>query len=193
VDYSVFPEISADEERMLSKLATKIRIKTEIDAINLKLEELQVKQEIEGLNLSEEQHRLEQRKTTLQEELQGITDSFPVLKLKEEISMHTIRLEKLEQKRGSISEKVYSSLSKEYSQSLADLQIKLEKEERRIRELHHQLKLFLDTLDETIEELQIRGELEGASRNFVDSKIKELENQKLRATDLIKAVEQILG
>lgn len=193
MDYSVFPEISADEERMLSKLATKIRIKTEIDAINLKLEELQVKQEIEGLNLSEEQHRLEQRKTTLQEELQGITDSFPVLKLKEEISMHTIRLEKLEQKRGSISEKVYSSLSKEYSQSLADLQIKLEKEERRIRELHHQLKLFLDTLDETIEELQIRGELEGASRNFVDSKIKELENQKLRATDLIKAVEQILG
>ncbi len=188
-----FPEITNEEEKFFSRLAIKIKLNSEINQIKLEIEKNTIKEQIEELDLSNEQEQLKERLKVLEEEFEEISDDFPFLTLKQELDKISVRLQKLEEKKETISEKVYFSLYEEYTEKFKDAQTKFNTEERRIREIQNQCKDFIDNLVEIREELIVRSEIGDLSENESKNKLDEIDNQKLRAQELISVTDQILN
>ncbi|MFW9928803.1 MAG: hypothetical protein ACFFD1_05395 [Candidatus Thorarchaeota archaeon] len=188
-----FPNISQDEEKIFTRLAKKMRIKNEIEEITTELEKNTIKAEIEGKDYTQEQEELETRKKALEEEYAELSEDFPYITLKNNVTEATHRLQKLEEKKSTISEKVYKLLYEEYSEKLTTLQTTLAEEERHIREIQKQCELFLDHLEETKEEVKVRYELEEINKDDMENELQDLNKQYHRATDLVKVINQILG
>lgn len=188
-----FPDISLEEEKLFSQLATRIKLRSEIEKISIEIEKNLVKEEIEGLDLSNERKELEERKSVLKEEYDEISEEeLPYLILKKDLSDTSIRLQKLEERKDSISQKVFDSLYSEYLEKHQNLQSKIANEERRIREILDRCRDFLEKLTENREEIMIRSELGEIDKQELNSKLDELNKQKLRAEDLVAVTSQIL-
>ncbi|OLS24897.1 MAG: hypothetical protein HeimC3_17730 [Candidatus Heimdallarchaeota archaeon LC_3] len=187
-----FPEITNEEEKIFSRLATKIKLNSEINQIKIEIEKNAIKEQIEEMDLSNEQEQLKERQKVLEEEFEEISDDFPFLILKQELQTISVRLKKLEEKKDTISEKVYSSLYKEYIEKYNDVQTKFNTEERRIREIQNQCKNFIENLADSREELIVRSEIGDLSENDLKSKLEEFDTQKLCAQELISVTNQIL-
>lgn len=192
----MFPKITEEEQQGLIQLATKIRLKTEIDNLNLQLEALTVREDLEGTDLSSEKNTLQQRKHIFEEELAEIkSEDIPVLNLRKELELYKNRLEKLEEKKHSdkLSDKVYKTIYTEYSEKLSHLESEYNAEEDHLKEILAQTTVFLDKLDDVKEETKIRGDLGEFNKDFTQAKLKELDVQEKRAADLKKAIEQLLA
>ena len=191
----MFPQIAEKEQQELIQLATKIRLQTEIDNINLQLEALSVREELESTNLSSEKEALQQRKHIFEEEMAEIKSAdISFLNLRKELETYKTRLEKLEEKKHSsdLSDKVYKTIYNEYSEKISSIQAQFTAEEKRLKEFLAQCTIFLNKIDETKEETKIRGELGEFDTGLLATKLKELEIQEKRAADLKKAIEQLL-
>jgi hypothetical protein len=187
-----FPEISEEEENLFTRLATKMKLNSEIEEIKIEIEKNSIKESIEGINLSEEQDSLKERKKLLEEEHEESSDNFPFLIFKLELREISSRLQKLEDRKDTISDAVYESIFEEYTGKLQEAQMNLNKEEKRIREIQYQCKNFLENLDTTKEELIVRSELGEISKEELNSKLTEYDNQKKRAEDLVSVTNDIL-
>lgn len=187
-----FPEISDEEEKRFTRLASKMKLNSEIEEIKIEIEKNAIKESIEGIDLSQEVKLLSERKKLLEEEYEEFADDFPYLTLREELARLSLRLQKLEQKKGSISEVVYKSLYDEYLGSFQEVEKNLNEEEKRIREIRHQCENFFEKIDSIKEEFIIRSELGEISEEELNKKLLEFDKQKLRAQVLITVTNDIL-
>ena len=152
-----------------------------------------IRGEIENTDLSHEKEILELRRKTLVEEQQEIRDEFPFSSFKRQVQTMGDRLRKLEEKKKDISPRTYESLFLEYDRERSIANENLKKEENRLREIQAKAQDFVERFDETREEIQLRGNLGEFGQDDFKNRLHDLEIKRVRALDLLKALEAILG
>ena len=191
----MFNEIDSKQMKIFEKLSTKLALKAELKKINEEIDTLKVKEEIEEIDFSEEIESLSVRRQTLEEELQEEKDLTPdpkIIDARQKVQEIEERLRKLEGKKSSISETVYTRLKSEYVKQMTIIQESLDQEEKKIREYNKSSKAYLEKIDELQEELQVRHDVGDIPKKELNKKIKEIKIDKEKAKIVYTATQLLI-
>ena len=173
----MFDEIDSKQMKIFEKLSTKLALKAELKKISEEIDTLKVKEEIEDTDFTEEIESLSIRKQTLEEELQeekNLTPDPKIIDARQKVQEFEERLRRLEEKKSSISETVYSRLNTDYVDQMKTIQDSLDQEERKIREYNKSSKAYMEKSDELQEELQVRHDVGDIPKKELNKKLKEI-------------------
>lgn len=195
----VMEKIPADIVDLLYSRKRKDQIKAELKKLLEQIDELTKKVEI-GLiteeDSSEKIEEIQSNITTLQEEQKTLqTQPLELETLVEDEKLWQKRLEKIEEKKRAqtVSNDVYTSLRDEYSSELATVQRKVAVEERKARRWLVDLQKDARELETQIEQIRIRGEIEGLSKEEIAQKTEEMSLEREKKSTASEVLTQILG
>ncbi|MFX1504710.1 MAG: zinc-ribbon domain-containing protein [Promethearchaeota archaeon] len=195
----VMEKIPADIVDLLYSRKRKDQIKAELKKLLEQIDELTKKVEI-GLitedDSSEKIEEIQSNITTLQEEQKTLqTQSLELETLVEDEKLWQKRLEKMEEKKRAqaVSNDVYTSLRDEYSSELATVQQKVAVEERKARRWLVDLQKDARELETQIEQIRVRGEIEGLSQEEIAQKTEEMSLEREKKSTASEVLTQILG
>ncbi|MFX0123340.1 MAG: zinc-ribbon domain-containing protein [Candidatus Hodarchaeota archaeon] len=192
-------KIPDDIVDLLYSRKRKDQIKAELKKLLDQIDELTKKVEI-GLitedESSEKINEIQSNITTLQEEQKTLqTQPLELETLAEDEKLWHKRLEKIEEKKHAqaVSNEVYTSLRDEYSSELAAVQQKVAVEERKARRWLVDLQKESRELETKIEQIRIRGEIEGLSKEEISQKTEEMSLQRVKKSTASEVLTQILS
>ena len=195
----VTEKIPDDIVDLLYSRKRKDQIKAELKELLEQIDKLTKKVEI-GLitedESSEKIGEIQSNITTLQEEQKALqTQPLELETLVEDEKLWHKRLEKIEEKKRAqaVSNDVYSSLRDEYSSELATVQQKVAVEERKARRWLVDLQKDSRELETKIEQIRVRGEIEGLSKEEITQKTEDMSLQRVKKSTASEVLTQILG
>ena len=187
-----------DEQNLSSeeiiKLASVLKVKKRKADLEVKLEKLKLRAMIEELDLTEEIGHLSQELKDI-EGSKAIEDEkslglLSLIQKKEEIANN---LQKLHEKRNEIQDHVYNSLKEEYMNEGNSIQLNLEKIKLHFRSLINELQDQKNTLNQKLEELNLRQKIEDLPDEVYNQKLSELNSETIHSTDLFEATTFLLS
>ncbi|UCG00397.1 MAG: zinc-ribbon domain-containing protein [Candidatus Heimdallarchaeota archaeon] len=195
----VTEKIPNDIIELLYSRKRKDQIKAELKKLLDQIDELTKKVEIGLITEDESTQKIEEIQsniTTLQEEKKVLqTQPLALETLVEDEKLWHKRLEKIEEKKRAqvVSSDVYTSLRDEYSSELAVVQQKLAVEERKARRWLVDLQKDSRELEAKVEQIRVRGEIEGLSKEEITKKTEDLTLQRVKKSTASEVLTQILG
>jgi hypothetical protein len=177
----------------------KFQIKSELKKLLEEIDELTKKVEIGLIDESESTELIEKiqaKISTLQEEQNTLqTEPLDLEKFTKDEKQWKKRLEKLEEKNRAqaVSREVYSSLRDEYSAEMATAQQKAAIEERKARRWLVDLQKEVRELESQIEQIKVRGEIEGLTKEDIDIKASSMSNERVRKAIAAEVITEILS
>lgn len=187
-------ELDTQDILKYKDLSNQLRIKKEINNINLDIEKLSVREEIEEVDLSQEKNELKKRLEILNDEIDTTyhLKNHEILQKKEKISSFNARITKLEEKKISISENVYLKLKDEYETERLENISFIQGEINKINLLQDKAKSFIEEYNANKEELAIRQQLNELSEEEYTSRLTDLENKKVEFDTIIEITNLLL-
>ncbi len=192
-------KIPDDIVDLLYSRKRKGQIKADLKKLLDQIDELTKKVEIGLITEEESSGKIEEIQsniTTLQEEQKAHqTQPLELETLVEDEKLWHKRLEKIEEKKRAqaVSIDVYTSLRDEYSSELATVQQKVAVEERKARRWLVDLQKDSRELETKIEQIRVRGEIEGLSKDEITQKTEEMNVQRLKKSTASEVLTQILS
>lgn len=177
----------------------KDQIKAELKKLLDQIDELTKKVEIGLITEDESSGKIEEiqsNMTTLQEEQKALqTQPLELETLVKDEKLWLKRLEKMEEKKRAqaVSIDVYTSLRDEYSSELATIQQKVAIEERKARRWLVDLQKDSRELETKIEQIRVRSEIEGLSKEEITQKTEEMTLQRVKKSTASEVLTQILS
>ena len=186
--------ISNVELKQYKELINRLKIKKEITNIKLEIEKLGVREEIEEIDLSKEKREMENRLEILQEEgdFSDLSKQYDVIRWKYEILGFKSRIQKLDEKKGSITPNVFEKLLEEYQVGLIQNSSKLKGAVESITNTQNSAQEFLSSFNEIKEEIEIRKNLNELSEEQFSTKLQQLEEQKESAESAFEITKLLL-
>ena len=191
----MFSDFNEEEIDVYEKIGQKIKIRREIEKIDEKIEILKVKEEIDEKNLDDEINPLIERKKILQEEEDDLTDSEEynsIIGKLDTFKELKIKLQKLETKKGTISDNVFIKLKQEYEGEYNKTELVLLKETERIQKLHEKLDSFIKNVDLLREEERLRFNLSEYTENQYNELLEKISQDEKRAESVLYATAILL-
>ncbi|MFX0170378.1 MAG: zinc-ribbon domain-containing protein [Candidatus Hodarchaeota archaeon] len=175
------------------------QIKSELNNLLDETDELSKKVDIGLIDESESKEKIDfiqSKIITLQEEQKTLqTQPLELENFAESERKWQKRLEKLEEKNRAqnVSKDVYTSLRDEYSSELASIQRKAANEERKAKRWLVDLQKEVRKLEAKIEQLRVRGEIEGLNNEEIKQKSSNLSQQRVKKATAAEVLSEILG
>lgn len=195
----VTEKIPDDIVDILYSRKRKDQIKTELKKLLEQIDELTKKVEIGLIAEGESSEKIEDIQSNisaLQEEQKALqTQPLELETLVEDEKLWQKRLEKIEEKHRAqaVSSDVYASLRDEYSSELAAVQQKVAVEERKARRWLVDLQKESRELETKIEQIRVRGEIEGLSKEEITKKTEDMTLQRVKKSAASEVLTQILS
>ena len=192
---NILGEFDAKEIDNYEQIGKKVKIRKEIENINEKIEVLKVKEDIEQVSLKEEMDSLLDRKKILIEEENDISDSGQyksIIGNLDTIKSLKIKLEKLQSKKGQISDNVFNKLYQEYEIEYKKNELILLKETERIQHLHEKLESFIKNLDIIKEEEKLRFDLGEYNEDKFNEILHDISSNEKRIESVLYATSVLL-
>ena len=186
----MFNNFNEEEIEVYEKIGQKIKIRKEIESINEKIEVLKVKEDIEQISMADEIKKLADRRDLLSEEEKdvGNSEEYAIIIGKlDEIKNLKKRLKKLEEKKNSISENVYTKLKQEYEDDYKKNELILLKETEKIKKLNEEVTSFINNIDLLREEEKLRFDLNEYTEAQYKDLIEKLSKNEKRAEAVLYA------
>ena len=186
----MFNNFNEEEIQVYEKIGQKIKIRKEVDNINEKIEVLKVKEDIEGVSMADEIKKLIDRRDLLSEEEKDVGNSeeyILIIGKLDEIKSLKKRLKKLEEKKGSISENVYTKLKQEYEDDYKKNELLLLKETEKIKKLNEEVSTFIKNIDLLREEEKLRFDLNEYTEEQYNELTDKLSKNEKRAEAILYA------
>ena len=191
----MFSDFNEEEIDVYEKIGQKIKIRKEIEQIDEKIEILKVKEEIEQINLDDEINPLIDRKKILQEEENDLADSEEykdIIGKLDSLKELKVKLKKLDAKKGTISDNVFTKLKQEYEDQYKKDELILLKETERIQKLHEKLDSFIKNIDLLREEERLRFNLNEYNDEKYNEILESISQNEKRAESILYATEILL-
>ena len=195
----VTEKIPDDIIEILYSRKRKDQIKAELKQLLDQIDELTKKVEIGLITEDDSSEKIEEMQsniTILQDEQKTLqTQPLELETLVEDEKLWQKRLEKIEEKKRSqaVSNDVYTSLRDEYSSELATIQHKVAIEERKARRWLVDLQKDSRDLETEIEQIRVRGEIEGLTKEEIAQKTEDLSLERVKKSTASEVLTQILG
>ncbi len=191
----MFSDFNDEEIDIYEKIGQKLKIRQEIQKINEKIEIFKVKEEIEQVSLESDITALLDRKKLLDEEESDISDSTEyksIVGTLDSLKSLKVKLQRLEGKKGTISEKIFEKLKLEYEDDYKKSELLLLKETERIQKLHQKLENFIKNIGALREEERLRFDLQEYSEEQYDKILDTISKNEKRAESVLYATSVLL-
>lgn len=191
----MFSDFNDEEIDTYEKIGQKLKIRQEIQKINEKIEILKVKEEIEQVSLESDINALLDRKKLLDEEESDIIDSTEyksIIGTLDSLKSLKIKLQKLESKKGTISDNVFEKLRREYEDEFKKIEMILLKETKRIQTLHQKLENFVKNIDVIREEEKLRFDLQEYTEEQYKNILESISKNGKRAESVLYATSVLI-
>lgn len=192
---NILGEFDEKEIEEYEQIGKKVKISKEIENIDEKIEVLKVKEDIEQISLKEEIDSLLERKKILIEEESDISDSDEyksIIGNLDTIKSLKVKLEKLQGKKGQISDNVFNKLQQEYQEEYKKNELILLKETERIQQLHEKLESFIKNIDTIKEEEKLRFDLGEYTENEFNDIINSISSNEKKIESVLYATSVLL-
>jgi hypothetical protein len=195
----VTEKIPDDIVDLLYSRKRKDQIKAELKQLLDQIDELTKKVEIGLITEDESSSKIEEIQsniTTLQDEQKTLqAQPLELETLVEDEKLWQKRIEKIEEKKRAqaVSNDVYTSLCDEYSSELAAVQQKVAVEERKARRWLVDLQKDSRDLETKVEQIRVRGEIEGLSKEEIAQKTEDLNLERVKKSTASEVLTQVLG
>ena len=182
----MFNNINDEELDVYEKIGQKIKIRKEIESIDEKIEVLKVKEDIEQISLVEDIKKLSERRDLLLEEESenqtGNSEEYALIIGKlDAIKDLKKKLHKLEEKKSSISEKIYGKLKQEYDDEYKKNESILLNETDKIIKVKNEVEEFLKNVNVLREEEEVRFNLNEYSEQEYNELIEKIDKNEKKA------------
>ena len=163
-----------------------------LTTLEQEFEMLSLRSEIENVDNTAKLNELKIKISKLKEETQNKPESNTLFEKFDKQKIISERLEKLEKKRDSIKEEVYTGLKDEYLLELRDLNKETKSLVKQMEVTREQTKPIIQVLSFQIEEMHVRKEIENLSEEHFQAKIKELDQELNEKKQVEEALDFIL-
>ena len=177
----------------LKKVAKKARLDMTLKELMLKHEKLKIRSEIEGVDVSGELSELDQEINNLKKEEEEYASSeHPVLELIQKQTAVQERLKKLNEKKGQVSPAVFESLKNEYLGEKETITRQIDQTIVQLKKLRQDASKGTDALKYAIEELSVRKDIEDMPEDDYNERISNLKSEMAQSEKLLTAVSFLL-
>ncbi|MFX0173316.1 MAG: hypothetical protein ACFE9L_15590 [Candidatus Hodarchaeota archaeon] len=177
----------------LKKVAKKTRLEMTLKELELKHEELKIRSEIEAIDLSGELGELDQEIKNLKKEKEEYASSKePVLELIQKQTTVEERLKKLNERKDQISSTVFESLKTEYLEEKETITKQISQTITQLKKIRQDASKGTETLKYAIEELSIRKDIEEIPDDVYNERISNLKSEMAQSEELLTAVSFLL-
>lgn len=177
----------------LKKVAKKARLEMTLKELVLKHEKLKIRSEIEGVDVSGELSELDQEINNLKKEEEEYASSeHPVLELIQKQTAVQERLKKLNEKKGQVSPAVFESLKNEYLGEKEAITRQINQTIVQLKKLRQDASKGTEALKYAIEELSVRKDIEDMPEDDYNERISNLKSEMSQSEELLTAVSFLL-
>ncbi|MFX0182812.1 MAG: hypothetical protein ACFE95_06975 [Candidatus Hodarchaeota archaeon] len=177
----------------LKKVAKKARLEITLKELILKHEKLKIRSEIESIDLSGEISELDQEINNLKKEEEEYASSeHPVLELIQKQTAVQERLKKLNEKKGQVSPAVFESLKNEYLGEKEAITRQIDQTIVQLKKLRQDASKGTESLKYAIEELAVRKDIEDMPDDDFNERISNLKSEMAQSEELLTAVSFLL-
>ena len=177
----------------LRKIAKRAKIDEELKKLELKVEKLKVRAEIEGIDISDKIKEINQEIERLKKEREEFGSyKHPFLELIQKQKLLHDRLEKLDGKKAQIQESVYESLKNEYLGEKEALVQQIDQLIAQLKEIREGAAKGAQSLKYSLEELSVRKEIEEIPKEIYNERISNLKAEMTQSEELKTAVDFLL-
>lgn len=184
-------DLSPDSLKMVAK---QVKIEANLKELKIKVEKLTVRSEVEEVDLSDEVEKLNNELNRLKAEKEKNQSEavHPIFELVQKQTVIQERLRKLSEKKETIQDAVYDSLKNEYMGEKEFITSQINDTINKLKEIRKAASKGGKSLKYSIEELNVRKEIEGIPEDKVKKQINDLKNEFAQSEELISAVDFLL-
>jgi hypothetical protein len=177
----------------LKKVAKKARLEMMLKELVLKHEKLKIRSEIESIDVSGELSELDQEINNLKKEEEEYASSeHPVLELIQKQTAVRKRLKKLNEKKGQVSPAVFESLKNEYLGEKETITRQIDQTIVQLKKLRQDASKGTEALKYAVEELSVRKDIEDMPDDDYNERISSLKSEMAQSEELLTAVSFLL-
>ena len=178
----------------LRKIAKRAKLDEELKKLELNAERLKVRAEIEGIDVSDKIKEIDQEIERLEKEREEFGSyKHPFLELTQKQKQLLDRLEKLESKKTQIQESVYESLKNEYLGEKEAILQQIGQTIIKLKEIKEGASKGAQSLKYSLEELSVRKEIEEIPEDIYNERISNLKAEMNQSEELKTAVDFLLN